>query len=439
MGIKPTRIKSDAVAVLIDGLRARRVQKTGRNWDVGITQVSQLADPGIVDETPDTPNLTITVEANDWGTNDIISALANHVTDFDDTAADAYNTNIKIINESEFDRIRSDKLGWSPGEPYNAVDIIEPVKEGNSLTRARYYGNCRINKISGTYDVKGIARETYSLETDTYYQILNNLKDYVCFIGIYKTASTFSVVNHRNTVVDGTAYDLDFTKHLIFVNGIDVTTKYSVVISSWTNVGLVTITGLTLNDGDRIRILAKPDTAGTFPAMNDSGFGGCKKGNVVIVLKQDGAAEEQALRIQSVAYDVDLGREVLDELGNEKSYDRSIKTPTPVSATITVIESDLEEWAKMCNKEAEFNAATLTNMKLEDFVDTITLSIKLYKSQSSHVDTGGSQTLVKRIIISSMRPKSGTGDNSVGANGTVSFTLGADNYMNSGTGINPSA
>lgn len=438
---KPTRIKPSSVAVLVDGLRVRRIQNISSSSDLSTTDVTQIGDEGIVEVAANTPNVSVTLEANSWGSVDLVASLLNHITNFDDTAADAYNNaTTEIMNESELDRIKSDKLGWSTGDPYCAVDLLVPCKEGNSITRTMYLGNCRLNRISLSYDVGGIGKESYTLETDTKMWFLNNLKDYVCLIGKYVSASTFTVVTHKNATVDGADYNAGFTNHLIFVNGINITTDYSASISSWDGSGLVTITGYTLTAGDRIRILAKPDTAGSFPALSDSGFGGVRKGHVEIILKQDSAAEEEALRVQSVTIDVDAGREALQELGNYKDFDRSVKTPIPVTVTVNVLESDLEEYAKLTNKLSTFDAGSLTSMKLEDFVDTITLAVKLYNHQITHIDTGGSATLMQRVIVSGLRTTNESQDNAVGANGTVTFTLKADNFMISGCkDVNPNA
>jgi len=429
------QVKYDWQACVIDGVTAMRVQSLGSTTDFAEEKLLELGNAGSA-EIIDTPSVDITLDTNDWGSTNTMALLASLYK----TAYAAHNGGYKsslgdnsyYITENSFEEA--------------ACDITAPVSEdGSVLDRTLYLGYCFVNGISLSYDVGGVASENYTLESDFKRWYLNDYMKAIVYTGTYASASSFTVPANLNS---------GYTGLLVSVNGVVVSDEYSLGSTiSMSDAASSVVTSETpalsgLESGDRIRLVASTDSTITMVTLSStpSGLGGVRKGFIDVHLSSASVttaplSTTKSLRIQSVTIDVDLSREELEELGNYRAYLRSVQTPIPITATITVNDSDMLMWAQLSQR----TFASITELDIDDFVKTSILEVKIYKSKTTHtIDTfdgdgnaTGDTNLLKVVRLENCSVSSESHSISVGGIAQQEFSLSAENFIVSGTGLTP--
>ena len=441
-------IRYDWVTCVIDGVIARRVQTLGSTTDFTEEKLLEIGDQGYAEVTEEAA-VSITLDTNDWGSVNTIALLAGlYRTAF---AADnggykgSLGDNTYVVTHNSFQEA--------------AVDITAPVSEdGTTLARTLYLGYCFVNSLSFSYDVGGIAAENYSLESDFKRWYLNDHRKAIVYVAAYQSATTarISDVNLQS----------GYTGLLVSVNG--VTAADQLTATGRPGLGsTITLTdngsdtdvtsstpALSLETGDRIRVLVSQDstTTITFLTSTPSGVGGATKGMVTIHMSdatdttvsgvQGQTDTERVLRVQSLTVDVDLSREVLEELGNYRAYARSLQSPVPISATLTVNDGDLETWANLSQLTWDGN---LDELDIEDFVKTSIVEVRIFKDKRTHTidtsgsdgTTAGSNTLLKIVRLENCSISGENHSVSTGGIAQQEFTITAETIIVSGTGLSP--
>ena len=439
------QVKYSWEACVIDGVTARRVQSLGSTTDFAEEKLLELGNSGYA-EVIDTPSIDITLDTNDWGSTNTMALLAGLYK----TAYSAYNGGYKTSEGDNSYYITEESFEES------AVDMTAPVSEdGSNLHRTLYLGYCFVNGISLSYDVGGVASENYSIESDFKRWYLNDHKKAVVYTAYHKTAT--------EATISGTDISVSHEGLLVSVNGVVQADELAssgrpglnstIVLATDGSDTAVTCTAnpsaLTLVAGDRIRVLAHETGASdmTTLASTPDGIGGLRKGMVDIHLSNAAnttapLGTDKSLRVQSVSIDVDLSREELEELGNYRAYLRSVQSPIPISATITINDSDLQMWADL--SQLTWNSS-LDELDIEDFVKTSILEVKIYSDKKDHtIDTtgthgvsAGSNTLLKVVRLEGCSVASEGHSISVGGIAQQEYSLTAENFIVSGTGLNP--
>ena len=453
---KPASVKYEWVSCVIDGVIARRVQTLGSSTDFAEEQILELGDKGYA-ETTDTPTVSITIDTNDWGSVNTIALLSNlYQTAFASDnggykTADTPGDNSYVITQDSFETA--------------AVDITAPVSEdGISLDRTLYLSYAFINSLSFSYDVGGVATENYSLESDFKRWYLTDHKSVVVYEAAYSAADTANI-----PLVDLSS---GYTGLVVSVEGIIVSDQ----LTSSSRPGLgSTITlaagagtstdvtsaspALALTSGDRIRVLVSENSATeyTWLTSTPAGIGGAKKGLIEIHMsdstttlntlgpvdgEDDADAANRTLRVQSLSIDVDLSREVLEELGNYRAYSRTVQTPIAISATVSVNDSDLEMWADL--SKIAWNG-DLDELDIEDFAKTSIVEVRIFKDKKDHTidttgtngTTDGDNTLLKVVRLENCSVSGESHSVSVGGIAQQEFTLSAESIIISGTALSP--
>jgi hypothetical protein len=440
---KPNSIRYDWVSCVIDGVIARRVQTLGSTTDFTTENLLELGDLGFAETTTD-PAVTVTIDTNDWGTTNTFALLANVYNKENTASLGGYKgsagDNSYVVDQTDFENA--------------AVDITAPVSEdGTNLDRTLHLGYCFLNSISLNYDVGGVATENYTLETDVKRWYLNDHKA-VAVYEAYHDTTTQAVISGANL---GTGY----TGLMVTVNGVIISDELTAtgrpglgstitLTDSGADTNVTSSTpALSLAAGDRIRVIVSQDSSETYTFLSStpSGLGGAQKGHVEIVLSDQGnqtapLGSSKSLRVQTVAIDVDLSREVLEELGNDRAYSRSIQTPVPITATLTVNDSDLEMWADLSQLTWDAN---LDELDILDFVKDSILEVRIFKDKTDHTidtsgaegTTAGSNTLLKVVRLEGCAVSGESHSVSTGGIAQQEFTLTAETFIMSGTGLSP--
>jgi hypothetical protein len=403
-------VRYTGYAAFADGNQLKRVQTLSSTTDFTEEKLLELANKGVT-EVVDQAAVSATLESNDYGDTATFAAVLGQGI-FNST-----RTNDYVIDDNSFD---------------NAVcDLSAKVSSNDAaLERSVWIGGAYLTSIALSYSVDGVATETYDFEGEHKRWFLNTYKNINVYKADFSDASTI-LVSGTDISAETPILVTQDTLVIADVNAGDAITDNF----TGGNTEYTTDTGTTFADGERFRVVTY--AAGTqFPTLQStpSGLGGLRKGMVDIYLWDTSAgSEEKSLRVQSVDIAIDLSREEKVELGTDKAYFRQLTRPIDVSVSMDLTDSDLEVYAKLSGNEAAYDADTLNTISADDFNKTNRLLIKLYKDENSHVIGN----LMKFIQINDMSVASEEESISVGEDGTVSLTMTADNFLISGSGVNP--
>lgn len=390
---KPKVVKHDGVAVLADGYQLRRVQTANVSVDLSTEDVSELSNNEFVEQIKNTPVVSISIDTNEYGHVDTLASFANMSPGSNDAVV-----TLEDLKDS-------------------AVDFTFPVKEDGSIARTMHIGNAQLDSVSLSYDVGGVAGENYSLSADNKTWYLNTQKEVYVTSGTYASSSTFTTP----------IIDTDYIAIKATVNE-----NNDVTVSSWEDY-TGTVSGVTLESDDRIRLLYYPSGSVGFPdlATTGTGIGGLKKGQIDAYLydSTEATPSTRTLRLQTVNIDVDFGREVLEELGNHRAFERSVVSPIPVDVSVSFLDTDLESFAEFTGNGTDF--ASVNSMSVDDLISNITLEVKTYSSTS----TKDATTLLRTITVSGLSVVSEGHETSVGGKSAQNYSFRSSNMTISGSGL----
>ena len=441
----PLKVRYDWMTCVIDGVIARRVQTFGTTTDFTEEEILEIGDSGFAEVT-DTPEVSITMDTNDWGTTNTIALMTNLYDVPNASTTGGYKgsagDNSYVVTQDNFEGA--------------AVDITAPTSEdGTVLARTMHVGYAFVNSLAFSYDVGGVATENYALEGDTKRWYLNDHKAVTVHKAYHSDATT--------AVISGSNLQTGYTGLMVTNNGVIEADELTAtgrpglgstitLTDSGADTEVTASPALSLAAGDRIRVVVSQDSDNTYTklASTPSGIGALTKGQVEIHMSTAAnttaplasAAADRTLRVQTVSIDVDLSREVLEELGNYLAYDRRLQVPVPISATLTVNDSDLEMWANLSQLTFDGN---LDELDIEDFVKTSIVEVRIFKSKTDHtIDTTGANgtttgdnTLLKVVRLENCSVSSESHSISVGGIAQQEFTLTAETMIVSGTGLSP--
>lgn len=126
--------------------------------------------------------------------------------------------------------------------------------------------------------------------------------------------------------------------------------------------------------------------------------------------------------IQTAGPSADLGRELIQELGNKRIVERSLNKPVPISLDLTAMDIDGEIETLLRGGDPDSLVAADGIIELEDWSDKLGVQVNLYTS-TERTDAN------KKAIIEAvdLRPTTNPLSMSVGGSGELSVTLTGDN------------
>jgi hypothetical protein len=293
-----------------------------------------------------------------------------------------------------------------------------------------YMDNCFVYKIDVTYQTKGAATENITLETDNKRWFLNSgssvKTDYFYATGgqtsFTLTSTPVPLVNFRNTLK---AYQ----------DGIEIgetapsgTGQFGVV---GTTVTLVS--GATAGDILKFRYITANTTQWTTPitviGVVDDYPGAIKEGQTEIYLTDN--LGNFMTRCQSFTLSVPLQRDVMQQLGTMKPYDRPLNIPIELTVSLDFTDSDLQELIRFTNQGSAFG--TITQVDILDLVKTMGVIVKVYRTTDvtrgkepvGHPDTYP----IRTITINNLIPTDEKWDVKVKDNASQTFDFRTDNVM----------
>ncbi len=324
------------------------------------------------------------------------------------------------------------------------VDIVMPVKEtGDNLTadyvtRACYVENAFCNRLDMSFNTGGVSTNTFGMESDNKRWFLGTKRTIVVdrFIqvggGTYTLSQTPAQLDNSNYLLRCRVFTPSTGLYSYdYVEGTDFTVNPTTKVVTFTN-------NPAAGDVLIMRYCADINTSVSFQRLpgdelaHPSPPGGLAQGQIEIYLADD--LNNMVLRIESCTISASLTREALNEIGHQLPYDRPLTLPVPVTVTLNTTASNLEEFARMMGKGAEFDAGTLNELNINDFAKDLGLVVKMYREP----DTKRSekpfkwQPYLKQVSVEDLSITDEGFDVRLDANMTQTFSLKADNLTISG-------
>lgn len=414
MASKPNVVRYTGHAVYGDGNQIKRAQSFSSNTDFTEERLLELANSGVAEKVDDAV-VTATLETNDYGAIDnFMIALGQGF------YSGTINPN-RVFTDSDFDNA--------------IVDFtVQIASDDTTLERTTWLGGMYLTGFSLTYTVDGISTESFDYEGDHKRHFLNSYKDTEVYKADFSDSSTALVsgsnLEGQTALIltvdeDIKAQDRDGDTITLTDNGAN--TEITATRADGTSVTFVS--------GDRVRLVVDGGGSNLSTlASTPAGIGGLRRGMVRIFMWNPSTGNsEETLRLQSVTFDGDLSRDPKLQLGQKRAFFRSLERPIEITVTVEALESDLEEWAKLSGNESGFDADTLNEIDIDDFVKTNRLEVLVYKSETDHTFANE----LKRIVMTDLSISTEGDSITVGEDGTASLTLTGENFLISGSGVSP--
>lgn len=409
----PKKVNYSGVAVFANGYILSRVQNVSVETDLGEEEARELTNAEVVEFTAANPTTTVSIETNEYGSMRNLRALSG---DYTLTGGTAGNN----INVDTFDG--------------TSIDIGVMIEEDSVIKRTAIMNDCFVSSIAWNYDVGGVATEAINVETDNKTWYLNDYRQAYALNSIGSRTYNSSTGSGSTLIPLINTAAADYTAVIQYVDGIASTgTPILVAEAPYTR---VIWHDTTLSSGTRYRtVIAKdaPDT--TIPqSTSTSTIGSIPRGKLDIYLATGGESgfgsnnTTNMLRLQSLSVDVDFAREVLNELGKFRSFDRSLTRPVPVTVNFSALSSDLEAFAKFSS--INFSDTSDGEYTITNFTKDAGLQVRIFDKN----DTDNTRSLLKSLTVTGLQITSESFSVDVGNNATQDYVAGASNFRASGVG-----
>lgn len=406
---KPAKVRYSGVAVYANGYVLSRVQNVGIDTDLGEEEARELNNEQVVEYTATNPQVSVSIETNEYGSCRNIRAIAQ------------ITGGTTALTVASFDG--------------TSTDIALAVEEDSTLKRTAIVNDAFLSSIAWNYDVGGVATEAFNFESDNKTWYLNSARQSFSIMGIAGSASGMNWEVRLPMLASELHTYSGYKQYVdgILATGVPILVAGGAYESAAAGI-VCKFTDTTLASGTRYRTLIykrTPDTS-IGQATSTSTIGSITRGKLNIFLTSGFAdvipAATNFLRVQSTSIDVDLGREVLNELGHYRAYDRSLTYPVPVNISFSTLSSDLEDWAKLSNKDF----TGVTGLDINEFTKLAKLRVEIFGKQDTVVD--GTRNFLKAITVSGLQVVSEAFGVDAGGNATQDFSCKASNFLVSGAG-----
>jgi hypothetical protein len=472
---KTDRIQHKMVAVMCDGVQLHRVQRFGASSDLPQEQTVELSNSGVVEYKKGIPDVTVTLETNESGSNDILSLVADKMIVKSQTPA--ANSTPPLIGTYRWavKAASSNSLIHS----VNAQDFLDcycdftvPVTEDNtSVTRTMWIHRAGLSGVNWAFDANGYASENYQFKASNkrwfanawagvrvaklypnnatsmggglphvsfnftgsampsgcrplYYAV--NEKVYACVATSLTGVTGVPNLGDGNVRMATSGWKKGVSSPNYFyvctsvAGGIDTA---AVLKSSLADIYVLYLASSTWNQYPTWSETARFDTSAGYLITSTSGaFGGSVRGNYKMWLTNTNRAADtttdanQTLRLQNVSIDISLTTDQLLQLGQHKPYGISRQVPVPVNVTVTANDSDLALFAG----GAATTAGQAKTVGIEDFNGKNQLTIEVYRDIAK-------TTKLRTFVVTNMSVTGENIDNAVNSDGSQEITFTADN------------
>lgn len=412
---KPTSVRYTGKAVFFDDNQIKRAQSFSSSTDYSEERLLELANANVA-EVIDNATVSATLECNGYG------SISNWLSVLGQGLNNGTENRAITITDADFENAITDAK-------------VQISADDSTLYGTEWLGGLFLTGFSLSYSVDGVATESFDFQGTNKRYFLNAYKDIDIYKADYYSGSALIVsgvnLTGRHMLIlgeDGVVVSQTKTGGAISLN--TYSAPDSIITATDENGS-----ALSFESGKTYRVVVS-GTGTTFSSLpsTPAGIGGMRRGMIVPFLKQQTPSSEgRTLRLQSVSIDGDLSREEQFQLGDKRPYFRKLTRPLEISVTVEALASDFEELAILSDNEGGFDAGTLNEIDIEDFVKTSVLEILFYKDEITHTFANE----LMRIKLINLSLSSDSADVSVGDNATTTFNFTCDNFLVSGSGVTP--
>lgn len=342
--IKLKRATYRGVGLFANGTQLNRVTAFGATGTLSKEEVFELGNSNIIEIVEDSPDVSMTIDANEYGSLDTLFALANKTTG----------------NEIKFSEVFENAQ----------VPIWNYVKEteGSETMFAQLMIGAVLTNYSANFSTDGNSTESFSLNADNKYWLRGD------GVHIKKISATLEgedwVVDTPEGYSAKKIISVELNKRVLSSSEYEVSSETEAVVSvnipktdSEDSVYFV-IAGKGAKDSDNFSE-AKPD--------EDTFTNTIKRRGHIEVYLYSGEEEIKVTPAQSVSIDASLNREDIPALGFKRFYDRPLALPIDVTASIDVIFTDLNLFAELVGADSKEDV-----LSLDGFRNDLGLRVKIY-------------------------------------------------------------
>lgn len=396
--IKLKRATYRGVGLFANGKQLNRVTAFGATGTLSKEEVFELGNPDIIEIVEDSPEVSMTIDANEYGSLDTIKHLAG------------------------LDEIPSTGIKFSEVFENANVPIWNYVKE-NANTNTVYtqlMTGAVLTNYSANFSTDGNSTESFSLTADNKTWLLNEGRHVV----LAKLSYTEGSAGEGNWVWGGGGSLFNIAKVMSVSHGgrILSSNEYQIVTDLTTPSTNIKITIDGSKQSDKVYAVFAGEYTGkedefipSEPSPTTHKDTIKRRGHIEVYLYNSEEEEIKVTPAQSVSIDVSLNREDIPALGFKRFYDRPLALPIDVTASIDVIFTDLELFAQLCSKDAESD----TDLSLDDFRNDLGLKVTIF----DRTDADGEQTPVKILEIPRLIPSDEAWNISLDGQATQTFSF----------------
>lgn len=388
--IKLKRATYRGVGLFANGKQLNRVTAFGATGTLSKEEVFELGNSKIIEIVEDSPDVSMTIDANEYGSVETLFALANKATG----------------NEIKFSEVFENAQ----------VPIWNYVKEteGSETMFAQLMIGAVLTNYSANFSTDGNSTESFSLNADNKYWLRGDgvhiKKVYAELEGeewmwnapVGYSAKKIMSVELNKRVLSSSEYTIvSETEAFVSVNIPNTDSEDSVYF---------VVAGKGANDSDNFSEV-KPNQD-TFTNTIK------RRGHIEVYLYN----EEEEIKVtpaQSVSIDASLNREDIPALGFKRFYDRPLALPIDVTASIDVIFTDLDLFAELVGADSGEDV-----LSLDGFRNDLGLRVKIYdRTDVDPESTGNERKPVKILEIPQIIPSDEAWNISLDGQATQTFSF----------------
>ena len=441
------RIIYASQSVWCNGSVLYRVQSLGTTTTFTSEDIFELGHLDIIDVVDDVPAVAVTLNTNDFGDVETMAILAQvqpAKATMDASAVDATG-NLVVVSGTQLTETTTFLHGVSLADfaivcgNLPGVTIWAPIQDecsigtlANNIDQTLFLDEVYVNSLEFSYTTGANSTENYGAETDNKMYLLNDGR-FVNWDAFTLTSGTVADGYVDLTLASGNNVAM-LSAGVGFLrkddNGSAAVTWFDEGENDTTNVEIVNgvgsaastfvhdvtapdghrvyfPTGTTFEIGDRLEIIYSADAYGTgvantyFRALEATdrpdSVGALRQGQVEVhIVSATDTDYDIAWRLTGCTISTDLTREPLSELGHLGPYDRPLTMPIPITVTTDTTAGDLENWAKVADRLAEYEANTMDDIDLADIMasEDLRLVVAIYLQTDEEAGGTGANRVV---------------------------------------------
>ncbi len=397
--IKLKRATYRGVGLFANGKQLNRVTAFGATGTLSKEEVFELGNSKIIEIVEDSPDVAMTIDANEYGSLDTIKHLAG------------------------LDEIPSTGIKFSEVFETSQVPIWNYVKENATASDSDSYAQlmtgCVLTNYSANFSTDGNSTESFSLNADNKYWLRGdgvrarkvNLTHedgtwkFSGTTGSYTIHSVIAVVYNKRTL-SSSEYEIETE-----LPSVDIEIK--ITDSTALDKAYAVVVGKYLSPENKYEFIeVKPDDD-TFTNTVK------RRGHIEVYLYNSEEEEIKVTPAQSVSIDASLSREDIPALGFKRFYDRPLALPIDVTASIDVIFTDLNLFAELVGADSDEDV-----LSLDGFRNDLGLRVKIYdRTDVDPESTESERKPVKILEIPQIIPSDEAWNISLDGQATQTFSF----------------